>query len=72
MLLKKLPLAVAAMLEVRTANTMMLAAVLPLPSERLDMRAQWLIRLLKHPRFEVARVMEPLAREVLKEAGRKG
>jgi hypothetical protein len=38
-LLKKLPLAVAAMLEVRTANTMMLATVLPLPSERLDMRA---------------------------------
>jgi hypothetical protein len=31
-----------------------------------------LIRLLKDPRFEVATVMEPLAREVLKEAGAKG
>ncbi|MEX3527294.1 MAG: hypothetical protein VB143_08570 [Burkholderia sp.] len=39
-LLKKLPLAVAAMIEARTPNTAERATVLPLATERADMREQ--------------------------------
>ena len=41
-LLKKLPLAVAAMLEARTPNTQELIVSLPVETERADMREQWL------------------------------
>lgn len=71
-ILKKLPLAVGAMLEARTANTMELAALLPLPSERLDMRAQWLTRLLGNRWLSVESVLAPWARQVLCEACAQG
>ena len=71
-LLKKLPLAVAAMMEARTANTRMVANLLPLESERLDMREQWLRRLLSHERLESGRILAAWARQALLEAGAKG
>lgn len=48
---RKLALAVGAMIEARTPNTAELANVLPLETERQDMREQWLRRLLKNPLF---------------------
>jgi hypothetical protein len=69
---KKLSLAVGAMLEVRTPNTAELANVLPLETERQDMREQWLRRLLKNPRLESAAILEPVARAVLAEAAAHG
>ncbi|MEX3526775.1 MAG: hypothetical protein VB143_05115, partial [Burkholderia sp.] len=47
-LLKKLLLAGAAMIEARTPNTAERATVLPLATERADMREQWLRRLLSN------------------------
>ena len=49
-IVEKLSLAVGAMIEAKTPNTVELANVLPLPTERQDMREQWLRRLLKNPR----------------------
>ncbi len=69
---KKLSLAVGAMLEVRTPNTAELANVLPLATERQDMREQWLRRLLKNPRLESAAILEPFARAMLEEAAAHG
>jgi hypothetical protein len=68
----KLSLAVGAMIEVRTPNTAELANVLPLPTERQDMREQWLRRLLKNPRLESPTILEPFARAELAEAARNG
>jgi len=48
-ILKKLPLAVAAMREGRTPNTLELSTFLPLTTERADLREQWLRRLLSNP-----------------------
>lgn len=45
----KLALAVGAVLEAQTPNTAELANLLPLDTERQDMREQWLRRLLKNP-----------------------
>jgi hypothetical protein len=56
----KLALAVGAMIEGQTPNTVELSNLLPLPTERQDMREQWLRRLLKNPLLRVAAVMEPL------------
>jgi hypothetical protein len=60
-----LALLTATMLDVRSANLMDLAASLPRPSERLDMRYQWISRLLGNRLIEVDAVMAPYAREVL-------
>jgi hypothetical protein len=60
-----LALLVATLLDVRSANLMDLAAALPRAAERLDMRYQWISRLLGNPRIEVEAVMAPYAREVL-------
>lgn len=68
----KLALAVGAMLEGRTPNTTELANLLPLKTERQDMREQWLRRLLKNPLLRCAAVMEPLARRELVKAARNG
>lgn len=46
---RKLALVVRAMVELRTPNASELANVLPLETERADMREQWLRRLLKNP-----------------------
>ena len=68
----KLSLAVGAMIEGRTPNTVELANLLPLETERQDMREQWLRRLLKNPLLQGEAVMEPLARQELEEAARNG
>lgn len=71
-LLKKLPLAVAAMIEARTPNTAELATVLPLATERADMREQWLRRLLSNSLLTPGNILEPLARQALEQAGADG
>jgi Transposase DDE domain len=60
-----LALLAATMLDVRSANLMDLAASLPRAAERLDMRYQWISRLLGNPRIGVEAVMAPYVREVL-------
>ncbi len=69
---RKLALAVGAMIEGRTPNTVELANLLPLETERQDMREQWLRRLLKNPLVQSEVVIEPLARQELQEAARHG
>lgn len=64
----KLSLAVAAVLEARTGNTAEIAALLPLETERPDMRYQWLSRLLSNKHIKVDEVMAPFARQVLAES----
>jgi Transposase DDE domain len=68
----KLALAVGAMLEGQTPNTVELSNLLPLETERQDMREQWLRRLLKNPLLQCAEVMAPLARQELARAARSG
>ena len=67
-ILKKLPLAVAAMIQARTPNTMELSALLPLGTERADMREQWLRRLLTNRLIRSGGVLEPFARRALEQA----
>jgi len=67
---KKLALAVGAMIEGQTPNTVELANLLPLETERQDMREQWLRRLLKNPLLAATAVMEPFARAELARAAR--
>ena len=69
---RKVALAVGAMLEVRTPNTAELANVLPLATARQDMREQWLRRLLKNPLLASPVLLEPWARQALAEASRHG
>lgn len=69
---KKLALAVSAMIEGQTPNTVELANLLPLETERQDRREPWLRRLLKNPLLSVVAVMEPFAREALAKAVRNG
>src|SRR5512142_1135527 len=68
----KLALAVGAMLEAQTPNTSELANVLPVPTERQDIREQGLRRLLKNPLLESPAMLEPFARTVLEEAAHNG
>ncbi|MDO9046616.1 MAG: hypothetical protein Q7U66_02635 [Methylobacter sp.] len=60
------------MLEKQTPNTVELANLLPLETERQDMREQWLRRLLKNALLDCAIIMEPFARQELAEAGKCG
>ncbi len=60
-----LSLLVATMLDVRSANLMDLAAGLPREADRIDMRYQWIARVLMNPLIEPDVVMAPFAREVL-------
>ena len=69
---KKLALAVGAMIEGQTPNTVELANLLPLETERQDRREPWLRRLLKNPLLLGAAVMEPFARAEMTKAGRNG
>lgn len=69
---RKLALAVGAMIEGQTPSTVELANLLPLETERQDMREQWLRRLLKTPLLNGAVIMEPFARRELAEAGKNG
>lgn len=68
----KVALAVGAMIERQTPNTAELANVLPLATERQDMREQWLRRLLKNPLLSSPVLLEPWARDALAEASRSG
>jgi hypothetical protein len=69
---RTLSLAVGAMLEGQTPNTVELANLLPLNTERQDMREQWLRRLLKNPLLKSGGVIDPLARQELTRAARNG
>jgi Transposase DDE domain len=69
---RKLSLAVGAMIEGQTPNTVELANLLPLATERQDMREQWLRRLLKSPALCCDRVMEPFIRAALHKAAQGG
>ena len=68
----KLALAVGAMIEARTPNTIELANVLPLPTEQSEIREPWWRRLLKNPLLDSPVVLEPFARMALEEAARNG
>ena len=68
----KLALAVGAVLEAQTPNTAELANLLPLATERQDLREQWLRRLLKNPLLSSTEVLEPWARQALAAAGQQG
>jgi hypothetical protein len=63
---------VGAVLEAQTPNTVDLANLLPLDTERQDMREQWLRRLLKNPLLSSAEVLEPWARQALAAACQHG
>ena len=65
---ENLALLVATMLSERSANLMSLAAALPRPADRIDMRYQWIVRVLANPLIECDAVMLPFAREVLAQA----
>jgi hypothetical protein len=70
--IRKLSLAVGAMIEGQTPNTVELANLLPLDTERQDRREQWLRRLLKNPLLLATAVMAPFAQEALAKAARNG
>jgi hypothetical protein len=63
---------IATMLDVRSANLMDLSASLPRAAERIDMRYQWISRLLGNEHIDVDWVMAPFAREVLENASAGG
>jgi hypothetical protein len=67
-----LSLLVATMLDVRSANLMDLAAGLPRATERIDMRYQWIARVLMNPLIHPDAVMAPFAREVLSRVAAEG
>ena len=68
---RKVALAVEAMIEVRTPNMAELTNVLPLETARQDMREQWLRRLLDNPLLASPVLLEPWARQALAEASRQ-
>jgi hypothetical protein len=67
-----LALLTATMLDVRSANLMDLAASLPRAAGRLDMRYQWISRLLGNERVGVEAVMAPYGRELLARLAAEG
>src|SRR4051794_14576178 len=67
-----LALLVATALDVRDVNLMELAAALPRAAARLDMRYQWISRLLGNALIDTDEVIAPFAREVLARAGADG
>lgn len=69
---RKLALLIATMIEVRSANTMELAAALPTDTERLDMRYQWVSRFLQNEYVRCGEVMRPFAEKLLERAALQG
>jgi len=67
-----LALLVATALHVRDVNLNELAAALPRAAVRLDMRYQWISRVLGNDLIEVDAVMAPFAREVLARSAGNG
>lgn len=70
--LGKLSLCVAGVLEVQTCNTMDIAAVLPLETDRIDMRYQWLSRFLGTHTVDNDEVMIPFIRQAERAASGSG
>lgn len=64
---RKLALLVGAMLQARTANTMDLAAHLPLKTQRQDMRFQWISRFLANPLVDCTTIMSAIAEPLIKQ-----
>jgi Transposase DDE domain len=62
---EKLALLVATMLEARTANLVEVATVLPLETERTDMRYQSISRFLSNELVDCEAIMAPFARDVM-------
>jgi len=62
---------VATMLDVRSPNTVDLASGLGRVTERLDMRLQWVSRVLSNRLILPHEVMSPFAREALEKAGKR-
>src|SRR3954453_17528674 len=56
-----LALLVATALDVRSVNLMERAAAVPRAAERLDMRSQWISRLLGNAHIDTGEVMAPCA-----------
>lgn len=67
-----LALLVATMLDVRSANLMDLAAGLPRDVARIDMRYQWIARVLMNRLIDPDAVMAPFAREVMSRLADEG
>ena len=67
-----LALLVATALDVRGVNLNEWAAAVPRATDRLDMRYQWISRVLGNPLITVDAVMAPYGREVLARAGAGG
>lgn len=70
--LGKLSLCVAAVLEVRTCNTMDIATVIPLDTDRADMQYQWLSRFLSTHTVDNDEVMTPFIRQAVQMASNSG
>src|SRR4051794_7694973 len=68
----KLALLVATMLSERSANLTDLAAAVPRSAERVDMRYQWIARLLANPRLDCDAVTRPFAEEAIRHASAGG
>jgi hypothetical protein len=64
--------AIATVLHLQTVNTSVIAAGLPRQAERIDMRCQWLLRLLGNPHIIPFEVMKPYACEVLQQLAKAG
>lgn len=62
---------VATMLEVRSPNTVDLASGLPRAAERLDMRLQWVSRVLSNARIVPGEVMSPFAADALEKVSKR-
>jgi hypothetical protein len=67
-----LALLIATALQVRSVNLNELAAALPREAERLDMRYQWISRVLGNELIDVSQVMAPFAAEVLARSAEGG
>jgi hypothetical protein len=63
---ENLSLLIATMLDVRSANLMDLAAGLPRAAERIDMRFQWIWRVLMNPLIVPDAIMAAFAGEVMR------
>ncbi len=57
--------AIATILHLRTVNTSEIAAGLPRKAERMDMRYQWLLRLLDNPHIHQQAIMAAYGTEIL-------
>lgn len=71
-LIRKLAVCIAAVIQTQTANTAAWAAVLPLETERADMRLQWIARLLGNLGLHSMEIMAPFAQHRLHEAAAHG